>query len=359
MRRRLDWLQAGVVVAMLVLVLAPGAASWLIAYPAEWVVPITLWLNVFMSWCVDLAGPACRALSAALGVPMTAVRELLNWLPWSVTLTLATFVAWAASGWRLAAFTFFAILYMVVIGYWSESMNSLALVAISVPAAVGIGFALGALAFVSRRAERIITPTLDLLQTVPAFAYLLPILLLFGFGPVVGMIASVLYAFPPTVRNTRLGLARVPPDGRRGGADGGRHPEPALLAGPHAQRAPADPPRREPDHHGGVLDGDHRLDHRRDGRHRLGGASHHAQGALRESLLAGIVIALMAMVMDRITAAAASAEPAPPGGNGRLRARHRNALIAVGLALGVALLASLLPFLGSTRRLGRSIRRST
>ena len=345
MRRRLDWLQAGVVAAMLVLVLAPGAASWLIAYPAEWVVPITLWLNVFMSWCVDLAGPACRALSAALGVPMTAVRELLNWLPWSVTLTLATFVAWAASGWRLATFTFFAILYMVVIGYWSESMNSLALVAISVPAAVGIGFALGALAFVSRRAERIITPTLDLLQTVPAFAYLLPILLLFGFGPVVGMIASVLYAFPPTVRNTRLGLSRVPPEVVEAG----------LMAG--ATRNQLFWRVRTPNALRQILLGVNQTTMAAFSMviiaSIIGGTADIGWEVLLtmrkalfgESLLAGIVIALMAMVMDRITAAAASAEPAPPGGNGRLRARHRNALIAVGLALGVALLASLLPFL--------------
>ena len=121
---------------------------------------------------------------------MTAVRELLNWLPWSITLILLTFATYAISGWRLAAFTFFAILYMVVIGYWAESMNSLALVAISVPVAVGIGFGLGTLAFFSKRAERAIAPTLDLRQTIPAFAYLLPILLLFGFGPVVGLIAG-------------------------------------------------------------------------------------------------------------------------------------------------------------------------
>ena len=194
--RRLDWLQACVVALMLVLLALGDVAGWLVAYPPEWIVPVTPWLNVLMNACVDLVGPAFRAVSAALDVPMTAVRELLNWLPWSVTLTLLTFVAWAVSGLRLAAFTFFAILYMVVIGFWHESMNSLALVAITVPAAVGIGFGLGALAFVSKRAERVITPTLDLMQTVPAFAYLLPILLLFGFGPVVGMIASVLYAFP-------------------------------------------------------------------------------------------------------------------------------------------------------------------
>ena len=100
--RPLDWLQAGVVALMLVLLALGDVAGWLVAYPREWIVPVTPALNVFMNACVDLVGPAFRAISAALDVPMTAVRELLNWLPWSVTLTLLTFVAWAVSGWRLA-----------------------------------------------------------------------------------------------------------------------------------------------------------------------------------------------------------------------------------------------------------------
>ena len=330
---------------MLVLLAAGDTAGWLIAYPRDWVVPVTPWLNVFMDGCVDLVGPAFRAVSAALDVPMSALRDLLAWLPWSVTLTLLTFVAWAVSGWRLAAFTFFAVLYMVVIGYWSESMNSLALVATSVPAAVGIGFAVGALAFVSKRAERIITPTLDMLQTVPAFAYLLLILLLFGFGPVVGMIASVLYAFPPMVRNTLLGLSRVPPEIVEAG----------LMAG--ATRYQLFWRVRTPNALRQILLGVNQTTMAAFSMviiaSIIGGTSdigwevllNMRKALFGESLLAGIVIALMAMVMDRITAAAATAEPELPGGHGRLRARHRNALIAVGLALGVAILAALVPFL--------------
>ena len=343
--RRLDWLQAGVVALMLVLLFLGDVAGWLVAYPREWIVPVTPALNVFMNACVDLVGPAFRAISAALDVPMTAVRELLNWLPWSVTLTLLTFVAWAASGWRLATFTFFAILYMVVIGYWHESMNSLALVVITVPAAVGIGFGLGALAFVSSRAERVITPTLDLLQTVPAFAYLLPILLLFGFGPVVGMIASVLYAFPPTVRNTVLGLSRVSPEVIEAGLMAGATPKQLFwrIRTPSARRQ--------------ILLGVNQTTMAAFSMviiaSIIGGTADIGWEVLLtmrkalfgESLLVGIVIALMAMVMDRITFAAATAEPEAPGAGRRFTARHRNALIAVGLAFGVAVLASLLPFL--------------
>ena len=343
--RRLDWIWASLILATLALIALRDTAGWLIEYPADWVVPITPWLNAFMLWCVDTVGPAFRAFSAAVDVPMTAVRELLNWLPWSVTLTVLTFATYAISGWRLAVFTFFAILYMPVIGYWSESMNSLALVAISVPAAVGIGFGLGTLAFFSRRARRVITPTLDLLQTVPAFAYLLPILLLFGFGPVVGLIASILYAFPPTVRNTHLGLSRVSTEVIEAGLMAGATPSQLfwrvrapsalrqILLGVNQTTMAAFSMVIIASIIGGTADIGWEV------------LSTMRKAQFGESLLAGIVIALMAMVMDRLTAAAATAEPRDYGGRHDFLARHRNAFIAVGLGVGVGLLAQLLPFL--------------
>ena len=101
-------------------------------------------------------------------------------------------------------------MYMVVVGYWSESMNTLSLVALSVPLSVLIGLLAGIAAYKWRAADRIVQPVLDLAQTFPTFAYLIPILFLFGFGPVVGLIASAIYAAPPMVRNTILGLSRVP-----------------------------------------------------------------------------------------------------------------------------------------------------
>ena len=343
--RPLDWIWAVLILATLALLAMQDTAGWLVEYPDAWVVPITPWLNAFMQWCVDTVGPAFRAFSAAIGVPMTAVRELLNWLPWSVTLTMLTFVTWAVAGWRLAAFAFFATLYMLVIGYWTESMNSLALVAISVPSAVGIGFALGTLAFYSKRAERVITPTLDLMQTVPAFAYLLPILLLFGFGPVVGLIASILYAFPPTVRNTHLGLARVSTEvieaGLMAGATPGqlfwrvRAPSALrqILLGVNQTTMAAFSMVIIASIIGGTADIGWEV------------LSTMRKAQFGESLLAGIVIALMAMVMDRLTAAAATREPRDPGGRHDFLARHRNALIAVGLGLAVGLLAQFVPIL--------------
>ena len=340
-----EWLGAGLILLTLALLAVRDSAAWLVEYPAGWVVPITPWMNAFMLWCVETMGTAFRAVSAAIDVPMTLVRDLLNWLPWSVTLTVLTFLTLAVAGWRLAMFAFFAILYMVVIGYWGESMNSLALVAISVPAAVAIGFGLGVLAFFSRRADRIIAPTLDLMQTIPAFAYLLPILMLFGFGPVVGLIASILYAFPPTVRNTQLGLKRVSAEVIEAGLMAGATPTQLfwrvrapsalrqILLGVNQTTMAAFSMVIIASIIGGTADIGWEV------------LSNMRKAQFGESLLAGIVIALMAMVMDRLTAAAATAEPADPGGTIGFIARHRNVLTAVGLGLGVALLAQLLPFL--------------
>ncbi len=325
-----------------------GATDWIVAFPDQWVVPITPWLNSGMAWFIDQFGAAFRAFSAAVGVPMKAVRDLLNWLPWSVTLTLVTLLAYAVSGLRLAIFSFFAILYMVVIGYWQESMNSLALVAISVPVAVTLGFVLGALGYLSRTAERILQPMMDMLQTIPAFAYLLPILLLFGFGPVVGLIASILYAFPPTVRNTMLGLSRVPEEVVEAGLMAGatsfqifwrvRVPIAMrqILLGVNQTTMAAFSMIIVASIIGGTADIGWEV------------LSTMRKAQFGESLLAGLVIALMAMVMDRITWAAANPKRTPQDAEYWRRVKIWG--LAIAFTLGVALLSQAIPALAEYPR---------
>ena len=184
--------------------------SWSTKYPKELIVPISDWINFLMEKFVNKFGWFFLNISWVLSWPITAAQWLLHSLPWVVIIFLVTFTAYLSAGLKLALFTLCSTFYMVLIGYWEESMNTLSLVIISVPMAVSIGFGLGVWGHFSKRAEKIIMPILDIFQTVPTFAYLLPILLLFGFGTVVGLIASVLYSFPPMVRNTILGLKRVP-----------------------------------------------------------------------------------------------------------------------------------------------------
>jgi len=323
---------AAVLLVMFGLLALGDAMPWAFSYPVEWVLPATSWLNGFMDWFIASFGPGFRAASDFLDWIMAGVRNLILALPWSVVLMLVTLAAFMLSGLRLAVFAFLAVLYMAVIGYWEASMNSLALVALSVPFSVIVGFGLGTLAFRSARAERVIRPAMDLLQTIPAFAYLLPILLLFGFGPVVGLIASLLYAVPPMVRNTALGLGSVGSEVVEAGMMSGATPRQLfwrvrvpsarrqLLLGVNQTTMAAFSMVIIASIIGGTADIGWEV------------LSSIRRAEFGQSLIAGLVIALMAMVMDRITGALANRDTAHDA-KPRLRG---------GALMAVAVLAALL-----------------
>ena len=209
MTSRQSFVWFGLAAATLVLYLLAGPLGFLVKYPEAAIFSPADAMNTGMRWFTDTFGPIFKAVGWLLEWPIFAAQVVLQFLPWSVTTGIFILLALLASGPRLAVFVALAMLYMAVIGYWTEGMNSLSIVLISVPMAIGVGFGFGVLGFYSERSRRVIMPMLDLLQTIPAFAYLLPILILFGFGTTVGLVASVLYAFPPMVRNTILGLKGV------------------------------------------------------------------------------------------------------------------------------------------------------
>ena len=327
------WL--AVIAITLACISVEGEWKWLSEYPNAFIAPFSDWLNVIMDWTVNNCGSFFMGISWLLEWPIWAVQKVLNWLPWSVSVFLFSAVAYAASGWRLAIFTLSATIYMVVIGYWEESMNSLSLVAISVPLAILIGFVIGVWGFYSDRAERVIMPSLDLFQTVPAFAYLLPILLLFGFGTVVGLIASVLYSFPPMVRNTIIGLRSVAPEVIESGLMSGATPSQLFWK----VRVPSC--RRQ------ILLGVNQATMASLSMviiaSIIGGTSDIGWEVLTtirkaqfgESLLVGMVIALMAMIIDRITFGLAQRSGIYDPNQQGLFERYRLLLIA---ALGGAVL---------------------
>lgn len=343
-RSTLIWF--GILAFMLVLLALRTTAPWLITFPEEWALPFVTILNDGMAWVVAHAGAFFRSLSTMLDVPMSAIRDLLNWVPWPVIVFLLAVTAYAASGWKLALFTVLALAYMLLVGLWSESMNSLALVVMSVPLAVIIGFGFGTLGFYYPRAERAIMGMLDVLQTVPAFAYLLPILLLFGFGAVVGLIASILFAFPPMVRNTLLGLRRVSPEVIESGIMSGATSAQLffLVRVPSALKQ--------------ILLGINQTTMAAFSMviiaSIIGGSSDvgwEVLSAMRkarfgESLVAGIVIALMAMIMDRITAGFANKDPDDmPAHDATFFQRYRYLTIAVVGAIIISLISLAIPFL--------------
>ncbi|MBX2839345.1 MAG: ABC transporter permease subunit [Gammaproteobacteria bacterium] len=342
-RGTLQWL--GVITLTLLCIAYQNQWSWMKVFPETWQLPFSNLLNAIMDWMIAYLGWFFRAIAWLLEWPIKAVRWILQTLPWGVTGFLICVVAFAASGWRLALFSLLTILYMVVFGYWSESMNTLSLVAISVPFAILSGFIFGVWGFYSPRAERFIMPMLDMLQTVPVFAYLLPILLLFGFGTVVGLVASVLYSFPPMVRNTIVGLRNVPSEVIESGLMSGASPKQLfwqvrvpsalqqLLLGVNQATMASLSMVIIASIIGGTEDIGWEV------------LSTIRKAQFGESLLAGMVIALMAMVIDRVTHGLA-ARPEYNPAQARGLNRYRYWIIS---AIGATLIYALSPFMGWLR----------
>src|SRR5262249_60396380 len=112
----------------------------------------------------------------------------LLWIPWPAVSPICAGLGFMASGWRLSIFCTVALLYVVVTGYWERAALTLAAVLVAVPLSVLFGLFIGIWGFRSRAARRLVEPALDLMQTIPFFSYLIPVLVLFGIGPWAGMI---------------------------------------------------------------------------------------------------------------------------------------------------------------------------
>jgi len=192
--------------------LMESALPWLVKWPALWVLPMSDWIGTSLTWLLGLIKPVMRFFSMLLSYPMDWANALFIGTPWPLLIGLVTALGWYIGGVPLASLGLLGLGFVVASGYWLEGMATLALVAVSVPLALTLGGVTGILANELPGFKGAIQTLLDVMQTVPTFAYLTPLLFLFGFGPVVGLIASAIYAAPPMARNVILGLERVESD---------------------------------------------------------------------------------------------------------------------------------------------------
>ncbi len=133
-------------------------------------------------------------------------------LPWTVVAGGAAILGYALGGWRLSLLVGFTFVYIAVFGQWEPSMETLSFVLVAAPAAVLLGLVLGVWAFRNKTVEAILNPILNIMQIVPHFSYLIPVMVFFGIGDHAGAIATIIFATPPMVRLTLLGLKQVPPE---------------------------------------------------------------------------------------------------------------------------------------------------
>lgn len=208
-------------------------ARWIIRFPKQYQLGVDSWISTFLDWLVNTANfwlfsfrDLTRGIAFLIEVPYQFLRNLLiegfqsgigdqavqiaPSLSWIAVVAIAVLIGHYARDAALAVLVGVCFLYLAVFGQWESAMITLASVLVAVPIGALGGLALGILAFKVSWIEQGLRPILDLMQTVPVFAYLVPILILFGFGPVAALVATVIYAMPPMVRVTIVALRSVP-----------------------------------------------------------------------------------------------------------------------------------------------------
>ena len=181
-------------------------------FPESWIsaFPFADKVNEFDRWMRPFLQPTTRVLAAGVMWFYEYIVDLLIFTQWQIVLLVLVLPAFACGGIRLGLFAIAAVGSWIVLDMWHEAMETLSLMCISIALSTIVGIALGIAASQSNRLETIIKPILDTMQTLPAYIYLIPAFFLFGLGAPGAILATVLYALPPVVRLTNLGIRQVP-----------------------------------------------------------------------------------------------------------------------------------------------------
>lgn len=138
------------------------------------------------------------------------LEKLLLTTPWPIIILVIAILAWFGSrSWKLVVGSSIAFMLIGYFGMWNDCMATVAIITVCTIICIAVGIPIGVLMSKSDRIERAIIPILDMMQTIPSFVYLVPILMLLGIGKVPGLIAVCIYAVPPVIRLTNLGIREV------------------------------------------------------------------------------------------------------------------------------------------------------
>jgi glycine betaine/proline transport system permease protein len=172
--------------------------------------PLDDWIEAFVKdWLVPNFRPAFQAIQWPINQTLNGLEDFLIWLPFPVFVVVVPLFAWRVAGRGVAIFSLLAVIMLDLLGIWQETMVTLSMILTAVTFCVIVGVPLGILAARSDRFAAFIRPILDIMQTIPPFVYLVPIVMLFGVGIVPGVIATIIFALPPMIRLTNLGIRQV------------------------------------------------------------------------------------------------------------------------------------------------------
>lgn len=188
------------------------STGWQIQQLWDGSLPIESWINEGLGWVVQNFRPFFQTVRAPIDGTLSWVEGLITSVPTLAMVALLGLLAWQFAGRAVALGAVASLLVVAMLGIWSEAMVTLSLVLTSLAFCIVIGLPLGIVLAASDRAQRWTRPFLDAMQTTPAFVYLVPVVMLFGIGNVPGVIVTIVFALPPLVRLTNLGLRQVRPD---------------------------------------------------------------------------------------------------------------------------------------------------
>ena len=176
------------------------------------VIPLDSWITDFIDWLVEGYRWFFQIIKWPVDVTLTGIEQGITALPPLLVIAVLGVVAWRVSGIKLGIFTIVTLVFIGLLGLWEDTMITLAMVLCSVVFCTIVGIPLGICAGRSDRFEMALRPLLDAMQTTPAFVYLVPIVMLFSIGNVAGVLATIVFALPPIIRLTSLGIRQVHPE---------------------------------------------------------------------------------------------------------------------------------------------------
>ncbi|QUW22832.1 proline/glycine betaine ABC transporter permease [Sporosarcina sp. Marseille-Q4063] len=175
-------------------------------------IPFSEWIDSGVDWLIDNFGSVFDGIALVLKTMVEGFVDALAIVPSILLAIIFAIVAWLISTRKIGVFTLIGFLFIDYLGFWYDMLQMLALVLTSVVFAIAIGIPIGIWGSQKTTVRNIINPILDLMQTMPAFVYLIPAIFFFNIGVVPGVVASVIFAMPPTIRLTMLGIEQVPKD---------------------------------------------------------------------------------------------------------------------------------------------------
>lgn len=178
----------------------------------EKVIDIGQYVAIAVKWLTDNLRPFFDFIKNTGNAGIESLEWVFVQTPFYIIIALFVFIAWKQAGKSIALFTVLGLTLIYLMGFWEETMQTLALILSSTIIALICAIPLGIWAAKSATANRIIRPLLDLMQTMPAFVYLIPAVLFFSIGKLPGAFATIIFAMPPAVRLTTLGIGQVPED---------------------------------------------------------------------------------------------------------------------------------------------------